>query len=191
MFRIAAVVTILLLVVNGVLHGIWSHRWDAWSDETVQSFAARIDGIPLQVGDWEGTRLEIDPLTHPTEMVGQGLNVRYVNRIDGTAIIVYLACGPTGGLVSHTPQACYTSNGYTCIPPDIRVPVMPPHEGLARQFWVSNFTRSEAAIPTYLRVFWSWSDGKEWQTPGNPRRTYRQQPVIYKCYALRQTDHAR
>lgn len=181
----ATTAAILLLAGNGVLHGVWTHRWEAWSDEAVRAAAARIEGVPLRVGDWDGRRVETDPLTHPEEMVGRGVTVQYANRADGTTATVYLSCGPTDGLVSHTPQACYGANGYTCVPPDLGVSPGPAAEGPPPQFWVSQFTRTGAATPLHLRVFWSWSDGTRWQTPGNPRRTFRRLPVINKCYVFR------
>jgi hypothetical protein len=184
MFRIAAAGAVLLLAINGVLSGVWSHRWEAWSDAQAQAAADRIEAIPLEIGDWVGRRVETDPLTHPEEVVGRGVTVQYVNRTDGTAVNVYLACGPADGLISHTPQACYGANGFTWVPPNLRVSPEAGEEA-ASQFWVSNFVRTEAAVPTYLRVFWAWSDGGHWQTPDNPRRTFRRSPVITKCYVIR------
>src|SRR4051794_32385722 len=107
MYRTVAVVAVLLLALNGVLHGVWSHRWEPWSEATAAAAAARVEGIPLRVGDWEGERLETDPLTRLEEITGRDVTVRYTHRVDRTVVTVYLACGPTGGLLSHTPVACY------------------------------------------------------------------------------------
>lgn len=176
------IAAVVLLALSGVLHGVWSHRWDMWSAPAVQASVDRIERIPMRVGDWEGQRVETDPHTLPEELVGRGVSVRYTNRIDGAVVTVYVACGPTDGLAAHTPRVCYPANGYTCPAADLRVS---PGAG-AGEFWASNFTRPNAATPTHLRVFWAWSDGSGWQVPDNPRRVFRRSPVVYKCYAIRQ-----
>ncbi len=112
MFR-TAVIAAVLLAVNGLLHGVWSHRWeaDAWTDSRTRIGADRIEAIPLSVGEWEGQRIETDALTLPEEQVGRGVTVRYVNRRDQSVVVVFLTCGPTDGLVGHTPRACYRADG--------------------------------------------------------------------------------
>ena len=118
----ALAVAVLLLALGGVLHGVWSHRWELWSAPAVKASADRIEQIPLRVGDWEGKRIETDPLTLPEEMVGRGVSVQYTSRIDGTVVTVYLACGPTDAAVGHTPRVCYPTNGFTCATADLRFP---------------------------------------------------------------------
>lgn len=177
-------VAVALLAASGALHGLWTHRWEPWSAD--RPGADRVERIPLAVGEWEGVRVAAEAHTLPEEDVGRGVSVRYTSRTDGSVVTAYLACGPTDGLVSHTPRACYVSNGYTCPTADLRV--SPPAEGgRAGEFWASNFTQQgDGAVPVHLRVLWAWSDGSGWQIPGNPRRTFRRPPAIYKLYAIRQ-----
>ena len=180
-----AVIAAALLALSGIAHGVWTHRWELWSAPAVQAKSDRIEQLPLRFGDWEGRRVETDALTLPEEKVGRGVSAEYVNRIDGTAVTVFLTCGPTDGLVSHTPRVCYPANGYTCPTADLRVSP-PVVEGAgAPEFWVSNFSKLDALSTTHLRVFWSWSDGSGWQVPGNARRTFRRHAAIYKCYVIR------
>jgi hypothetical protein len=181
----ATVIAVALLGLGGGLHGVWSHRWEDWSAPELRARAERIEAIPLQVGDWRGERIETDALTLPEELVGRGVSVRYTNRVDGSIVIVFLTCGPTDGLVSHTPRVCYPANGFTCPTEDVRVapPADPGAPGA--EFWASNFTQP-GAVPVHLRVLWSWSDGTGWRVPSNPHRTFRDSAVLYKCYAIRQ-----
>jgi hypothetical protein len=175
---------VAFLALSGGLHGLWTHRWEGWAAPAVRASADRLDRIPLRVGEWDGRPAETDPRTLPEEVIGRGVSVDYTNRIDGSAVTVYLACGPTDGIVAHPPSVCYPSNGYECRSADRRV--APPLDGGTAEFLVSNFTLPSPTLPTHLRVFWAWSEGAGWQAPPNPWRTFRRTPVLYKCYAIRQ-----
>jgi hypothetical protein len=179
-------ISLLVLAGNGLLHGLWSHRWEGWRSASSQAAAARVEQIPLSVGDWEGVRVEEDleaTAGISTEFY-QGVTVRYVNRNDGSTVLVFLSCGGTDDQVSHTPRVCYTVNGFECPRPDLRVSV-PNGDNPAQEFWASNFTRPSEVAPVHVRVFWALSDGSGWQVPPNPRRTYRRSAIVYKCYAIR------
>ncbi len=181
----AAAAAAAILILNGTLHGIWSFRWNTWSDSAVQ--AEHIKDVPLQIGDenaWEGTRIETDALTLPEELVGRGEAYRFVNRFSKAEVLVFLSCGPTDGLVAHTPRVCYPAHGYSCPKSDQRVS-LPVGNGKPAAFWASTFSKSKAATAEHLRVLWAWSDGSTWQIPDNPLRTFRRIPVLYKCYVLR------
>ncbi|MBP3960068.1 hypothetical protein J8F10_32985 [Gemmata sp. G18] len=182
MLRIAA---IALLGLSGGLHGIYTHRWDSWAESVAGTAVDRIERVPLRAGAWEGERIEVDTLTLPEEMVGRAVSVRFVNRITGSTATVFLSCGPTDSIAAHTPRVCYPVNGYPCSGTDLRASPAPA-EDPAPEFWVSNFTKPDALAPIHLRVIWAWSDGRGWQVPGNPLRTFRRSPVIYKCYVVRQ-----
>jgi hypothetical protein len=183
----STLIAVGLLSLGGGLHGVWSHRWEDWSAPALQARAERIEQIPLRVGDWTGERIKTDTMTLPEEQVGRGLSVRYTNKIDGSEVVVFLNCGPTDGVVSHTPRVCYPANGFACSREDLRI--SPPAEDGARsaEFWASHYTQTgqAGAVPVHLRVLWAWSDGTGWQAPGNPHRAFRSSTVLYKCYAIR------
>jgi hypothetical protein len=180
MYRTAAAVAgVLLLALNGALHGVWTHRWEDWTEPRIQATAGRLAAVPLRVGEWVGEPVPGDPQELPEEVTGRGVTVRYVSRADGTAVVVYLAAAPTDAAIAHTPRVCYPAVGYSCPAPDLRV------DDGGREFWMSSFAKTGAAVPTHLRVFWAWSDGRGWRVPANPGRTFRREPVLYKCYAVR------
>jgi hypothetical protein len=183
-------VAVVLLAVSGIVHGVWTHRWERWSAPVALARAERIEHIPLELDEWKGEPIKTDQEAFPEELVGHSVTIEYTNRADKSTVKVYLACGRTTELVAHTPRACYVANGYTCPTSDMRVAVraIPPNEGVVGEFSVSNFSKPSPLEPgaqEHLRVFWAWSDGTGWRVPGNPERTFRHSPVIYKCYALR------
>ena len=178
-------VPLLLVGANGLIHGLWSHRWEPWSDARSDEAAARLARVPLQIGDWDGTVLEPEPHSLPDELVGRGVSVRYVRRTDGAAVVAYVACGPTDACASHVPTVCYPAIGYNRCPPDIRTTASLGPDGAGGEFWVSGFKRTSGGAEVNLRVFWGYSDGTGWRTPDNPRRAYRRAPVLFKTYFIR------
>ena len=185
---IAALLAVGLLVANGVVAGVLSHRWERWEGEAMQAQAARLDAVPRQVGEWDGTPIDANPHDLPEDEVGRGVSIRYVNRTDGTAVVAYIACGPTESSVGHCPTACYPATGYTWNKPDVKVAL--PGDDSGAQFWVSHFTRPVGDVPVQVRIFWAWSDGSGWRVPGNPLREFRRDPLLYKCYFIRQVRSA-
>lgn len=183
MNRLAVVTAAALILVSGLVHGALSHRWTEWTGASSRASLDRIEQIPLRFGDWDGQRVELDPLELPEDVVGRGVSVRYTNRTTGQTVLAYLSCGPTDGQVSHTPRVCYPANGYLCPVADLRV--SPTAGTLSAEFWTSHFYKPAGAVEPHLRVLWAWSDGRGWQVPANARRTFRSQPVIYKCYVIR------
>lgn len=185
MYRAALAAAVVLLAANGLLHGVWTHRWQGWSDARIQAAVGRLAAVPMTAGEWHGEPVANDTLDLPEEVVGRGVTVRYTHRTEKTAVLVYLACGPTDSVVAHTPTVCYPANGFACPAADGRaglpLPGRPPAE-----FKVSAFSKTEGAVTAHLRVFWAWSDGTGWRTPDNPGRAFRANPVVYKCYAIRQ-----
>jgi hypothetical protein len=152
----------------------------------VQAASDRLHDIPLTLGNWEGRIIEIDDATLPEEMVGRNVSVRYVHRVSGAVIVVYLACGRTATIEGHTPLVCYPAHGYATVMRETRVPVSSGPGADTREFYAATFSQGESPAPVHLRVFWSWKGAGHWQVPDNPGRTFRASPFLYKCYAIRQ-----
>jgi hypothetical protein len=181
---IVYVSAVLLLIANGALHGLWTQRWSGLTEQQVQAAAERLACVPLKVGEWTGHRIETDS-SLAEEIVGKNIAVRYVNRVSGQAVLVYLACGNTAAMELHTPVDCYPSQGYRKAGAEQRVSLL-ANAGLnASEFKSVNFSKGEAPAETHLRVFWSWKDAGSWRTPRNVGRAFRAAPYLFKCYAIR------
>lgn len=177
----------LVLFLNGLWHGVWSHRWNGWEGAAAQSASVRIDDVPLELGVWKGERQHGESIGIPEEQIGRVVLVKYTDRSDGTVVYAHLSCGPTQAAVVHTPTVCYPANGYKSCRNELTVdPAAASEDGSGSEFKVAEFIREEAGVPTRLRVYWAWSDGGGWRVPGNPGRTYRHSPTLYKCYLTRQ-----
>jgi hypothetical protein len=196
MLRVSlALVAVALLVLNGVVHGLWSHRWASVSEPLVQAAGDRLRDVPLKVGNWDGQHITTDAATLPEELVGRNVSIQYVHRVTGDVVVVYLASGHMSTMKGHTPLQCYPASGYRVAVTEARVYPAPgagaapaggtPDGGTPPEFWAATFSQDEGPAPVHLRVFWSWNDGARWQAPDNLGRTFRASPYLYKCYAIR------
>jgi Protein of unknown function (DUF3485) len=176
---LAALAASVLVIACGVVHGFWSDRWRQ-PVETTEA-ANRLDALPLEVGDWHGTVVEVK---NPTAGgVAGTLSRHYENGKTGDAVSVYMVCGRAGPASIHTPEACYGGSGYD-LSGKSRVDVRP--EGGA--FWSADAVKTKVADVTRLRLYWGWNDGKGWTAPDDARWTfvaYRHSPLLYKMYVLR------
>jgi hypothetical protein len=179
MTRILPVAAVVVaLIACGVVHGLWTDRWVARPDPAAA--AARFDGLPLTVGDWQGEALEVSP----RELQGlSGLvERRYVNRDTGDAVTVALMCGRPRAVSVHSPDVCYAASGF-----QVTAPARVSPAGLAApaEFWTTEMVRTRAAEQTRLRVFYAWNAASDWVAPDNPRVAFAGAATLYKLYLLR------
>jgi hypothetical protein len=167
----------------GLAHGLLTDRWAA--DPAAQG--PPLDRVPLAVGDWDGATIDATPDQLPASEPGTVLLRRYVNRVNGAAVTLFLTVGRPGPIVaSHAPDSCYPGAGFACDGPIVRQSVAPEGGGRANQFRVAEYSKTERASPLHLRVFWGWSADGAWQTPDYPRLAFAGKKRLYKLYVIRQ-----
>src|SRR5207244_4358263 len=93
-----------LIVGVGAVHGFWTERWHAPPDR--ESAAARLDRVPLRIGEWTGQPLELDPAEVSQARLTGAWRRRYVDSENDIQLTVVLMCGPPGPVSAHTPQWC-------------------------------------------------------------------------------------
>jgi hypothetical protein len=172
-----------IVSLNGLAYGILTHRWASLDQTGLDAASARLDSLPLHVGAWDGHVVPMDQDAAWQDVVGHNVTVRYVNRLNGQGVIVYLACGRTSMMELHTPLECYASRGYQLLGTELSC--HPDGAADGTEFCVANFSKSQGSIPDHLRVFWSWSAGQRWLVTNSLGRTFRQQPFLYKLYVIR------
>src|SRR5215472_11020246 len=138
MFRVFTVAAAFaLLLGSGFLYGIWTDRWGFPPD--VQDAVAKLEGLPTQLGDWQGESIEMDPKHVRRAQLAGFKACRYLNQKTGDAVTVYLVCGRPQYVAVHTPDVCFQGNGFekTAPPTKFRVPSelkVPP-----TTFWTATF----------------------------------------------------
>ncbi len=171
----------VLLLSAGVVHGLWTERWT--SQDLVQQAVARLQTVPLAIGEWRGEELEMDASRRA--VLPGALARRYVNQVTGKAVTLYLGCGKPGPASVHTPDICYAGNGFHGEPPrHFQLPDDPGCTG--GEFLTARFQKTQAADQSHLRIFWSWNGGDRWRVADNPRLAFAQYSVLYKLYVIRE-----
>src|SRR6516225_943605 len=89
-----------LLVATGVVHGLWTDRWKPSAD--LERAVARLDSVPMTIGDWQATSLELPADEVQGAQLGGYLMRRYMNRFTGQQVLVVLMCGRPGPVGVHT-----------------------------------------------------------------------------------------
>ncbi len=184
--NIAFIIAAVVIIGTGVLHG---HRMNRWGEDgALTEAAARLDRIPMTIGDWKGVDREIDDREVMRAEASRIFARDYVNEKEGGAISVLVVCGRPGPVAVHTPEVCFQGAGR--VQRDAKVKVVPtlneesetPQEV---EFWTADFFRPADIIPTFQRVFWTWSHDGQWQAPDNPRATFMWNNKLYKVYLVR------
>jgi hypothetical protein len=188
MTRTLPVVAALALVLAcGLVGGRWAARGSKPLE--VEAAVARLDRIPEVIGDWRGRpAMALDRRVLAMAEIAGYVSRRYEDRRSGAAVSLLVVCGRPGPIAVHTPDICYPGAGFAAVGPPAPQAIGPA------EFQVAIFGKPAAAVPTYLRVFWSWKawgGGRRWQTPGNPRLVFAPAAALYKLYVVREMASAR
>ncbi len=173
-----------LLLVSGVVHGLWTDRWVLSS--ALEDAVARLEGAPLSVGEWRGNSRELPSEEEVKGALLSGCRAyRFVNRRNQQAVNVLLMCGRPGPLSVHTPDICYTSSGYkmTTGPEPLTLEVA---ERERVNLKTATFRKEGAITSNETRIFWTWNGNGRWQAPENPRWSFARAKALYKLYILRE-----
>jgi hypothetical protein len=170
-----------VVVVDGYVYGLWTDRW-AGSKELAAA-AARVERIPLTIGDWKGETLELDPAAVEVAAFSGYVLRRYENQRTGAAVNMLVACGRPGPLSVHTPEFCFRGAGFRITTEGAaRESLASESSGTSCEFFKATFEPENAAVPERLRVLWSWHRKGAWVAPDNPRWRLAGMPVLHKVY---------
>ena len=165
---------------TGAVAGALGNRWGAPPD--VQAAAGRLDRLPAEAGDWQLVdELPLDQdLVEMFQCIGS-TNRTYRNRQSGETVHLSLIVGPPGPTSVHTPEICYSSQGYHVdVPAERRkYPTKNSEATVANEFWKTTFA-PDGRRPTRLIAYYSWCDGQTWRAPDRPRFAFGGLPYLYK-----------
>src|SRR5271155_874830 len=89
-----------VLVASGVVHGLWTDRWSDQAD--LAGAAKRLEKLPMTLGAWHGSNVEMEP--DPRSGLAGMIARRYVHATSGKVVTLFLACGRSGPVCTHTPD---------------------------------------------------------------------------------------
>lgn len=184
-----------LTIGSGVVAGSFDGRWGP--PPQLSAAAARLANVPKEFGDWSLQSDEpIDPqLTEMLQCAG-GFNRSYRNRRTGDTIHMAMVLGLPGPISVHTPEVCYSSQGYHVEIPAQRISFRAVGAATA-QVWKTTFA-PDALSPEKLLAYYSWYDGTSWSAPEHARLAFGGRPFLFKLQLAAkfvtptnaQTEHA-
>ncbi|MBO0701011.1 MAG: exosortase-associated EpsI family protein [Zavarzinella sp.] len=177
-------VVAVLAVALGLVYGVETDRWR--TSQELEVALGRLETLPAEIGDWKATDLAYEAGDLARAGIRGAVFRRYENARTGAAVSILVVCGRGGPISVHTPDVCYTGAGYRAVGAQQKkaVPVGPG--GDRADFWVLQFAKPDAVVPTRLEIYWAWSAGGPFEVPDNPRFTYARAPALYKLYVVRE-----
>lgn len=180
--NIAIAVAAVLIVGAGWREWTWTGFPSGVSESVEeQAFAERLEKVPLNIGEWEGTDLEkMDPRERATAGISGELSRNYHNRRTGETVAMFIVSGNARQVAQHTPNQCYVAAGYTMMhePGPYSVEV-----GSATvDFSTTEFKKEQVGGTQLLRIFWTWSFDGKWEAPRFERVKLAGRPALYKMY---------
>jgi hypothetical protein len=173
-----------LLLISGLVHGLWTDRWVV--SRAVEDGVARLENLPLSVGDWRGAVREAPQEEEIKGTVYADYRAyQFVNRRKGQVVNVLLVCGRPGPVAVHTPDVCLLGAGYqmTTGPEPFTLANGGQQEAALR---TATFRKEGAIAGGELRIFWTWNATGSWQAPENPRWSFARAKTLYKLYVIRE-----
>lgn len=180
MTKLIPFAVVLVMLVGGFCHGLWTDRWDAAANRQVEECARRIGEMPLEFGGWEGEDSPDEVVT--TDLQGANVMRRYTNRRTRVKVGVLFASGHARNVAQfHTPTECYPAAGWKVVR-ETKQPVNLP--GCRCTFNVTDFCKKEGHTQ-YVRVFWAWSGDGTWEVSDQARLAFGRFRVLAKLYVTR------
>lgn len=175
---------VTVLVIGGVVHGMWTHRWsgDAARDVGLDLLAKADE--PL--GEWTpGPAALVDEKNTPK---GAKATARtYVHEKGSKRAVVSVTSGVPGVVAAHTPDVCFLGSGYKLKNPPSKQ-TLPLAGGGSVTFYVADFEKTTAAGTEAVRCRWAWTADGTWHAPDYPRLFFAKSqvslPILYKLYVV-------
>jgi hypothetical protein len=170
---------LVIVLASGLVHGLWAERWTPAT--SLQAAAARVEEVPLNIGDWNGTSADADPAAFAQAGARQYWARTYVDAKRNVTLLVILMCGRPGRMATHTPEVCYRGAGYEISGAPETVTMQAATGEKLGAFWTARFTK-DAGARSDLRLYWGWCAGQGWLAPASPRWEFGGEPFLYKLY---------
>jgi hypothetical protein len=176
------VVAFFIVTGAGLLHGLWSDRWQA--SDAPEAAAERLRALPLVIGDWEGSASELDAVHAQRAEIRGSVQRLYVHRATKQEIMVVLLCGRPGPIAAHSPEVCYPGSGFKQEAARKQHQVVPSADAVPMPLWQATFVKESFPVREQLRVYWGWNPGTTWQIAEEPRLAFARFPMLCKIYVI-------
>jgi hypothetical protein len=178
-----ALVAGIAVAATGVVHGVWTGRWDEVS--AAPAYGPALEQIPMQLGEWLGQGLELDP--REAANYSAVLYRRYVHQRTGAVVTVVLVAGRPGPVSIHSPDYCYPASGYDTAAWTVHK-IGFDNAHAPAEFKTALVSKTQVTGLTHMRVLWSWYAAGSWSVPDNPRLAFASQHSLHKLHVVREAS---
>lgn len=182
--QLPLVAVAVLALGLGLVYGLETDRWR--TSRELESALHRLQAVPSEIGDWKATDVPYEAEDFARAGIKGGIFRLYKNTRTGATVSLLIVCGRGGPISVHTPDICYAAAGYRAVGAQERKSVKVGPEGQQVPFWVLQFAKPDAVVPTRMEIYWAWSTGGPLDAPDQPRFTYARSPALYKVYVVRE-----
>jgi hypothetical protein len=176
---VSSVALVTLIVVAGVVHGLWTNRWGETAE--LKAAVGRLDAIPRIAPGWQGVERKLTE--GQTKGIAGAFYHRYVQQSSGKGVEIFILCDRPGVVAVHTPDVCYAASGFTI--GEKQTFQLDTGAG-PEQFITAVFKKESGGEPTYLRIFWAWNNTGPWVAPDEPRLAFATSKMLYKMYVIQE-----
>jgi Protein of unknown function (DUF3485) len=174
--------TFLAVIIPGIAHGLLTDRW--FVSRQLEEFTARLANVPMDIQDWQGEDVTIDPRQIAQADIAAYVARRFTHSSSRIQINVLLCCGRSGPLSVHSPEICYGGVGFDKVTKlDSKFSLNDPNQISAGEFKEATFKKA-GPVPEFLEIYWAWNCKGDWEVPAEPRVAFGGQPALYKLYVV-------
>jgi hypothetical protein len=183
----------VLLIVGLTIPQIKMTDRFAGTNVSAEQRAELFKKVPMNVGDWHGTDMPIDPQVREKAGAVGAVSRSYRNSRTGEQVDLWLIVGHSRDVSFHTPDVCYPGSGFTARASEnsLYPMVFDEKQKEGTPFLTNTFFReSDVSGHQLVRVFWAWynpenaeNEGKVvWEAPSNARWHFGNARSLYKMY---------
>ena len=157
------------------------------SNITAEQFAALLNNVPMEIGDWQGEDLPVEDQVRKTAGARGYVSRVYRNSVTGEEVTIWLIVGHSRDVMRHTPDVCYPSSGFMTRAPENSRHTFVFEGQPPADFYTNTFVKEDSSGRRLIRVFWSWYKPQDdsnvtWNAPKNVRLEIGNAPSLYKLY---------
>jgi hypothetical protein len=185
-----AMLGVLVIVGLSIPQFIMTDRLSG-QNVTAEQRAKPLEKIPMNIGDWRGEDMAVDPVVLETAGAVGAVSRVYRNVRTGEIVDLWLIVGHAKDIVRHTPNICYRGSGFEARAREDSVYPLVEGDETKATFLTNTFYKEDSLTGrTLKRVFWTWynpdedeNEGKVvWEGAKNIRRRAGNTRGLYKMY---------
>jgi hypothetical protein len=169
----------ILAVVAVVAGCVLCRAYEDHFTQSSQALGNKVHEVPLELGDWVGVEQQMEQRAVKGAQLTGWMARGYKQLGTGREVNVLVVWGRPSAVTTHTPDQCYTSQGYKMSGKEARESLAVPGLDEKAEFYVGDFRKDEGPIAERLRICWTWTSHGEWAAPDEPDHFYGRHRTWY------------